>query len=212
MNKKTIITISRQNGSGGHEIGQRLAKELGIPFYDKELIEMAAKRSGMSQEILESIDEDATNSLLYSLSTGAFLMGNRFAPTGDVPLNDKLFFVQFDIIRQAAQDGSCVVVGRCADYVLRDNPDALHVFVHAPMEKRVERISQKYNLSPAKAKERIVRTDKRRISYYNYYSDTKWGAIQNYDLCIDSGTLGVDNAVELLKTFSQMNQKEKTAK
>lgn len=207
MNKKTIITISRQYGSGGHEIGQRLAKELGIPFYDKELIEMAAKRSGMSQEILESIDEDATNSMLYSLSTGAFLMGNRFAPTGDVPLNDKLFFVQFDIIRQAAQDGSCVVVGRCADYVLRDNPDALHVFVHASMEKKVERISKKYDLSPAKAKERIVRTDKRRISYYNYYSDTKWGAIQNYDLCIDSGTLGVDNAVELLKTFSQMNQK-----
>lgn len=207
MKSKMIITISRQFGSGGHEIGQRLAKALDIPFYDKELIEMAAKRSGMSQEILESIDEDATNSMLYSLSTGAFLMGSRFSPMGDTPLNDKLFFVQFDIIKQIAQESSCVIVGRCADYVLRDNPDALHVFIHAPMDKKIERISKKYDLSPAKAKDKIVKTDKRRISYYNYYSDTKWGAIQNYDLCLDSSTTGIDNAVDLLAAFAKMNEK-----
>lgn len=201
---RVIITIGRQFGSGGHEIGEKLSKVLEIPFYDKELIETAAKESGMHTEVVRNIDETASNSLLYSLSTGAFIMGGRYSPLSDAPINDKLFFAQSDMIRRFATEGSCIIVGRCADYVLRERKDVFHVFIHAPKEDRIKRIMKLHNLSESKAKDRIKSVDKKRAVYYNYYSDHKWGDLQCYDLSINSSYLGVDQTVDVLAAAAKV--------
>lgn len=206
MKNKSIITISRQFGSGGREIGKKLAQKLDIPFYDKELIALAAQKSGISPEVLENIDEKAANSLLYSLSIGMYGFGTsgRFSP--DLPMNDKLFLIQSEIITEAAKEGPCVIVGRCADYLLRDEPDAVHVFIHASLEKRRERVMRLHNLSAQKAQEMMIKTDKKRANYFNFYTSLKWGQIENYSLCVDSGAIGVDNAVDLIAQFAQMHR------
>ena len=136
--KHTIITIGRQFGSGGREIAQKLSRLLEIPFYDKELIEVAAKESGMHQDVVKNIDETASHSLLYSLSTGSFILGGRYSPLTDAPINDKLYFIQSDIIRHIADEGSCIIVGRCADYILRERPELLSLFIYAPLEERIK--------------------------------------------------------------------------
>ncbi len=207
MKNKTIITISRQFGSGGHEIGQKLAEKLNVPFYDKELIALAAKKSGISSEILENIDEKATNSLLYSLSMGMYGFGSNGRLSPDLPMNDKLFLLQSEIITDAAKQGSCVIVGRCADYLLRDDPCAVHVFIQASRQKRVERVTRLYDLSEQKALEMMIKTDKKRAAYFNFYTSLKWGQIENYNLCVDSGSIGVDNAVDLIAQFAEMHRK-----
>ena len=203
MNGNTVITIGRQFGSGGRQVGKKLADKLGIAFYDKELIEIAAMESGMSKKLLESADEKPTNSFLYSLS----ILGNGFSPMDDMPINDKLFFIQSNVIKRVAQEGSCVIVGRCADYILRNNPNCVNVFIHACMNKKLERAVNEYKLSSDSALDEILRMDKSRASYYNYYSDRKWGRADNYHLCIDSGIVGVDNAVDLIISFAEMKQK-----
>ncbi len=203
MNGNTVITIGRQFGSGGRQVGKKLADKLGIAFYDKELIEIAAMESGMSKKLLESADEKPTNSFFYSLS----ILGNGFSPMADMPINDKLFFIQSNVIKRVAQEGSCVIVGRCADYILRNNPNCVNVFIHACMNKKLERAVNEYKLSADSALDEILRMDKSRASYYNYYSDRKWGRADNYHLCIDSGVIGVDNAVDLIISFVEMKQK-----
>lgn len=200
MNGRTIITIGRQYGSGGHAIGEKLAQELGIPFYDKELLTVAAKESGMSEEIFESYDETPASSLLYSLSMGAYTMGG---PTMQYPIHHKVFLAQFDAIRELAKKGACVIVGRCADYALADYPHCVNVFIHASMANRVRRISALHHLSEKEAEAVIRKTDKRRASYYNFYSDKKWEQTDSYHLTIDSG-VGIDNAVQLIRLYAQL--------
>ncbi len=195
----TIITIGRQYGSGGRVIGKKLAETLGIPFYDKELLSRAAKDSGLCEEIFENHDEKPTNSFLYSLVMDTYSFGYNTAALNDMPINQKVFLAQFNAIKSIADEGPCVIVGRCADYALEEYDNCLSVFIKADYKKRVRRIADKYELTDSKAKDRINKKDKARASYYNYYSNKKWGDAASYDLCIDSSVFGVDGTVELIK-------------
>ena len=190
---KTIITIGREYGSGGREIGEKLAVAFGIPFYDKELLAEAARESGISEEAFIENDEKHSRSFLYSLAIGGYGSGN-------LPFNHKLFLAQFDAIRALAAQGPCVIIGRCADYALEDNPNCFSVFVHADMKTRIERAVNSYGVPLAKAEKTITKTDKVRSSYYNFYSDRKWGDANNYHLTIDTSFFGVDKAVEVIKS------------
>ncbi len=200
MANDTIITISRQYGSGGRFIGRKLAEALDIPFYDKELITMSAEESGMSKEIFEKADEKAANSLLYTLSMNAYLL-HGMAGVPDLPLNDKVFLVQSEVIRKLAAKGPCVIVGRCADYVLQENPNCVNVYIYSDMEDRVSRATTYYNLSADRAQEQIQKTDKKRAAYYNFYTNLKWGRAENYDLSLNSAKIGVDGCVEVIRSF-----------
>lgn len=207
MAANTVITIGRQFGSGGREIGMRLAEELGIKCYDKELLDRAAKESGICQELFEHHDEKPTNSFLYSLVMDTYSFGGySSAAFADMPINHKVFLAQFDAIKKLAEEESCVIVGRCADYALAEYPGAVSVFIHADMDKRIRRIAKKYDLSDAAAKERIQKTDKKRASYYNYYTSKKWGDASEYNLCLDSGMLGVEGCVEMIKKAIELKK------
>lgn len=175
MAANTIITIGRQTGSGGRDIGKLLAKELGIKCYDKELLDRAAKDSGICHELFEHHDEKPTNSFLYSLVMDTYSFGYSSAAFADMPINHKVFLAQFDTIKKIAQEESCVMVGRCADYALAEYPGAISIFIHADLDKRIHRLSKIYNLSASAAKDQIVKSDKKRASYYNYYTSKKWG-------------------------------------
>ena len=166
---KTIITIGRQFGSGGKEIGIRVAKELGIPFYDKELLQEAAKKSGMCEQIFENFDERPKS--------------------------------LFNTIRNIADQGPCVIIGRCADYALADHPDHLSLFISAPLDVRIKRVAARQHLTEDKARQLILKTDKRRASYYEYYTSKKWGGVDSYHFCIDSSYLGLGRTVELIQTM-----------
>ncbi len=202
MAHKVIVALGRQYGSGGRDIGERLAKLMNVPFYDRELIALAAQKSGISPETYASIDETATNSLLYALSTGAFMFSSHFTSVADLPMNDKLFILQNKIINEIAEnEGSCVIVGRCADYILRKNPNCMSVFVHAPFEKRVERISERKGISAQAAETLITKTDKKRSNYYNFYTNREWGSISNYEVSISSYPLGNEKTAETLLEY-----------
>lgn len=204
MHERTIITIGRQFGSGGHEVGEKLAETLGIPFYDKELLELAAERSGISREVIESYDEMPTNSLLYSLSMGNYGMGG--GGPFNMPLNHQVFLAQFDAIQKLSEQGACVIVGRCADYALHKYPHLVNVFVHAELQKRIERITKLYGLSEKEAAERIMKTDKKRATYHNFYATKKWGSCDSYHLTVDSGAVGIDGAVKIIRDFADIKE------
>lgn len=193
-----VITISRQFGSGGHEVGTRLSEKLGVKYYDKELIALAAKKSGLSEEIFAQADEKAGNSLLYSMVMGNYPFGTRFSGVGDMPVNDQLFVLQADIIKKAAAEGPCIIIGRCGDYILRDFPNVFRVFIHAKKEKRVEWAVQAGLADPKKAPDFITKKDKQRANYYNFYSNKRWDDLENYDLTIDCSTFTVDQAVQII--------------
>lgn len=201
MGCNKIITINRQYCSGGHDIGQALAKKLEIPFYDKELISIAAKQSGVSPEIFEQIDEKATNSLLYSLSMGIGNFGGGFSTINNLPINDKLYILQHKIIKDLADKETFVVVGRCADYVLREHDNVLKVYIYADYERRVERAVERHDLTEQKAKQMVTKVDKSRANYYSFYSGEKWGLVDNYDLCINSTNLSVEQAVDIILSY-----------
>jgi len=209
MSKNIVITIGRQFGSGGRYVGRLLAEKLGIPFYDKELLSEAAKNSGICEEIFEEHDEKPTRSLLFSLVTGMQSHMTAGSFYMDMPLNHKIFLAQFDAIRRIAEEGPCVIVGRCADYVLRENPDAVSVFVKADMESKIDRAVKYYGIEKDKAEEHIRKADKQRASYYNYYATATWGDVENYDLVVDTGMLGVEGAVELIVKFLELRQAKK---
>lgn len=204
MNQNVVITIGRQFGSGGRYVGRLLAEKLGIPFYDKELLSEAAKESGICEEILEDHDEKPTRSLLFSLVTGMQHHLDAGSFYMDMPLNHRIFLAQFDAIRRIAGEGSCVIVGRCADYVLRDDPNAVSIFVKADMPSKVDRAVKYYGIEANKAEDRIRKADKQRASYYNYYATATWGDVENYDLVVDTGVLGVEGAVELIARFLEL--------
>lgn len=199
MEKHVVITIGRQLGSAGREIGYLVAEKLGIKCYDKELLAVAAKESGMCEKIFEAHDEKPTRSFLYSLVMDTYAMG--YAPSGyvDMPIGQKLFLAQFDTIKNIAARESCVIVGRCADYALEGNPDLLSIFIHGKMDDRIKRIMEKRNIAKADdARDLILKTDKQRASYYNSYSNKKWGDSKTYNLSIDSGLLGVNGTADLI--------------
>ena len=171
-----IYTIGREFGSGGREVGEKLAAMLGIKLYDKELLQQAAKDSGFCEEIFENHDEKPTNSFLYSLVMDTYsVSGYSAAPFLDMPLNHKVFLAQFETIKKIAEKESCVIVGRCADYALSDNPDCINIFIHADLDVRIKNVSRNLNITENKARDIINKTDKQRASYYNYYTSKKWG-------------------------------------
>ena len=196
-----VITIGRQFGSGGRSIGQKLAEKLGISFYDKELISLAAKESGINPEVFENVDEKAANSLLYSLSMGMYSFGSGFSVMGDLPVNDKLYLLQHKLIKEIAERESCVIVGRCADYVLRENPNCVNLFIYANIEFRKEEAVKRHGIDAARAEHIINKTDKSRANYYSFYSGQKWGMVENYDLCIDSSKLSEESIVDLIVQY-----------
>ncbi len=199
MPKKIIITIARQYGSGGREIGERVAKELGIPLYDKQLITDAAAKGSLNEEVIRGADESAANSLLYTLAMGSNHYGTTMHFGYKMPLNDKLFILQSEVIREYANKGSCIVIGRCADYVLRENPDVFRLFIYGDLEHRKERVAQRHpEYKPSQIVDAINKTDKRRASYYNFYTGNKWGKFDNYDMAINSSTLGIEGTVQVI--------------
>lgn len=198
-----IITISREYGSGGREIGKKLAQQLEIPFYDHELISIAAKKSGFAEGIFDQADQRPTGSLLYTLS-----MFGGPATAFDLPLNDKVFLIQSDIIREVASQGGCVIVGRCADYVLKGNPNLINIFIHGDLKDRMEWAIKENDIPPEKAKDAVLKIDKRRATYYNYYTSQKFGRAQNYDLTLNSSSLGRDASVEVIKQFVHLKEEK----
>lgn len=194
----TIITIGRQFGSAGREIGEKVAAHFGIPCYDKELLSRAAKESGFCEEMIESHDERPTNSFLYNLVMDTYSFGYNASSFMDMPISHKIFLAQFDTIKKMASEGPCVIVGRCADYALSDFDNCIHLFIYGEEKTKTKRIMEKYNLSEAKAKDMINKKDKQRQSYYNYYSSKKWGRADSYDLCINSSLLGIEGTVKLI--------------
>ena len=204
----TIITIGREFGSGGHQIGVELAKQLGVPCYDKELLEQAAKSSGLCEEVFRSQDEKHTGSFLYSLVMDSY-SANRYSSNlyQEMPLNQKVFLAQFEAIKELADKGPCVIIGRCADYALEFNDRHLSVFLHAGLETRIRRIAALYDITNAKARERITKADKSRSSYYNYYTNKKWGAAESYNLILDTGLLGIDGSIEMIKKAVEVKEK-----
>lgn len=197
----TIITIGRQFGSGGKEIAEKLGESLQIPVYDKEMLAVAAKDSGICQELFECHDEKPTNSFLYSLVMDTYSMGYSPNAYMDMPINHKVFLAQFDAIKKLANEGPCVLVGRCADYALDSYDNCLSVFIHANLDARIRRIARMYDLTDAKAKDLILKTDKKRATYYNFYTNKKWGAAESYELCLDSSKLGIVGATEAILSF-----------
>ncbi|MEG0780759.1 MAG: cytidylate kinase-like family protein [Oscillospiraceae bacterium] len=181
-----IITISRQYGSGGRLIGAKLAEQLHLPFYDKELITLAAGRSSIHASFFENAETKGTGGFVYPSNPGAPF---------DLPLRDKVFLAQFAAIREIAAQGPCVLVGRCADHVLKDRADLLTVFLFADMEVRKKRAISEYGDAPEKIQQKITALDKKRANYYHHYAQEKWGDAQNYHICMDSGAIGLDGAV-----------------
>lgn len=203
-----IYTIGREFGSYGKQVGEKLAERLNIKIYDKELLQKAAKDSGFCEEIFENHDEKPTNSFLYSLVMDTYSAGNySSAPFLDMPLNHKVFLAQFDSIKKIAENESCVIVGRCADYALASNPNCLNVFVRAEMEDRIKRVSKRMDLTENKAKDMIQKRDKQRASYYNYYTSKKWGDSRSYDLCLNTSKISVDDCVELILQYRKFMNK-----
>lgn len=203
-----IITISRQYGSGGREIGAKLAARLEIPFYDYELISRAAKESGFSEAAFDNAEKKATNSLLYSIAMGMSAYSTRDIGFTHLSLDDQLYLAQSNVIRKVAQEGSCVIVGRCADYILKDYENVVNVFIWAELEARKKRAIEIYHLNPDKAEGEIIKTDKRRANYYNYHASEKWGRAENYHLSIRSDYIGIDQSVECILRYLESGGKE----
>ncbi len=204
---KSIITVGRQYGSGGRYVARLLAEKLEIPFYDKELLAEVSKDSGICKDLLEEHDEKNSRSFLFSMMSGTQPIGDSSSMYMDMPLNHRIFLAQFDTIRRIASEGPCVIVGRCADYVLRDQENVLNVFIKADREERIRRIVGIYGIDPLKAEERLKKADKQRAAYYNYYATGTWGDVNNYDLCIDTGALGISGAVELIACCAELKEK-----
>ncbi|MBO4979906.1 MAG: cytidylate kinase-like family protein [Clostridia bacterium] len=202
MHKNPVITIARQFGSGGHEIGRRVAELLGIKVYDKELIQMAAEKSGYHPEVLSKVDEKAAGSLLYTLAIGASRMGG-LAGNYDIPINDKLFIAQNEIIQELAEKEQCVIVGRCGDYALRHFENKFSVFIYADIPMRAARIMESRGISESEAKNLIAKEDKKRSGYYNFYTGQKWGAVERYGAAFNTAVLGIENTAKIIADIAR---------
>jgi len=194
----TVITIGRQFGSAGREIGEKVAEHFGIRFYDKDLLSRVAKESGFCEEMIQNHDERPTNSFLYNLVMDTYSFGYNTSSFVDMPISHKVFLAQFDTIKKIADEGPCVIVGRCADYALSEYTNCINLFIYGNEKAKINRIMGKYNLNENKAKDMIIKKDKQRQSYYNYYSSKKWGRADSYDLCINSSVLGIEGTIKLI--------------
>lgn len=203
MAENMVICVGRQFGSGGHEIAQTLAKELNTRFYDKELLHEAARKSGILQELFEKHDEKPMNSLLFAPPAidGKAL---SFADYVSYAPNDRIQDIVAQVIRDAAEEGPCVIIGRCADYILRGKPGVFSVFIHAELEKRIQRISRLHNLDEDAARGLIKKTDRNRANYYSFYTDREWDNINNYDIALNAGRLGTQKTVQLIKNAAPL--------
>ncbi len=195
--EKVIITIGRQFGSGGREIGKKLAEHLNIAYYDKELIQLAAKESGICPELFEKADEKTSGGLLQAFAMGFSMNAPLYQPS-DCFTNATLFQLQSDVIRKIATENSCVIVGRCADYILKNDPHTTSIFIHATETDRIQRIIRQTPMSEKEALELMRKTDKTRATYYNYYTDHIWGAAASYHLCLNSSVIGIDRCVGII--------------
>lgn len=196
-----VITIGRQFGSGGRELGHRLAQMFGIPYYDKELIAEASKESGLDPEYFEKADEQAPGSLIHALAANLMMSGGAVGVENALA-GENIFKFQSDVIREVARTGSCVIVGRCADYILRNEPLCISTFIYASDEDRTDRIMRCHGAKNAKeAQEMMRKTDKKRAGYYNFYTDKTWGAAPTYNLCIDSSVLGIEKTAEVIREY-----------
>lgn len=200
---ETIITIGREFGSGGREIGEQVADKFGIKCYDKELIARAAKESGFCEEMIETHDERPTNSFMYNLVMDTYSFGYNSSSFVDMPISHKVFLAQFDAIKNLAKEGPCVIVGRCADYALSDYPNVVNLFITGNEKDKIARIRARFAdlTSDEKARDMMVKKDKQRRSYYNYYSSKKWGHCDSYDLTINSSMLGIEDTVNFIVDF-----------
>lgn len=209
MDHKFVVNIGRQLGSGGREIGEKLAARLDITFYDKELIGLASEESGLCREFFEKADEKASQGIIG----GLFGMRFPFINDGAIPAtnclsNDALFKVQSDVIRRLAEEKSCLFVGRCADYILREHPRCINVFVSASPKARIECLCKAHGISEEEAENMMNKADKKRSEYYNYYSFKTWGAAATYHLCIDSSVLGIEKTIDFIEEFVRLKIKE----
>ncbi len=193
MENNRIIVISRQYGSGGSEIGRRLATELGIPYYDKVFFDKRVEDKGLSPAFMEEQEQKFVSSLLFSLATGGYHHST------DRTVADQVFIAENDALHEVARQGSCVVMGHCADYLLEEEYDVFSVFVHAPLSQRVKRAVEEYDLDPKRAERTVKDMDRSRARHYEYYTDRTWGDPNNYHLCVNSGRLGIEKAVQLIR-------------
>jgi cytidylate kinase len=207
MAEKFAITIGRQYGSGGKEIGLRVGELLGIKVYDKELLTMAAEKEGINPDYLRRVDERAASSLLYTLAMGSSAYSARHLGV-DVPINDQLFIAQTEIIKEIAEEGPAIFIGRCADYVLRNHPHRLSFFIHSDYDSRVHRIMAQHNVKRSEAESMINKTDKKRINYYNFYTGKKWGKFENYHMSLDSSLLGVEGTAQMIAQLVKIYNSE----
>jgi cytidylate kinase len=196
MMAKRVITIGRECGSGGHTIGEQAAEQLGISFYDKKLIELVAQRSGLSEEVIREQGEYVAGSLLYELATN--LSYGYMSTDGGLTLPDRIYAFQSELIGELADKEPCVFIGRCADYILRDRDDCLNVFIYSDKDSKVKRIIERHQIEPKEAERHIRERDKKRASHYFRYTDRNWGDMDNYDLCLNSGRLGVEQCVAMI--------------
>ena len=201
MKNPLIITIGREYGSGGREIGKALAEKLGISFYDKQIISLAAEKSGLSPEFITNNEQRVRSGFMQNLAASAAYQSGFFS-SQYLPLSETIFISQAQVIRDIAAKERAVIVGRCADYILEGRENTINVFVHAPMEARVKRIMALHNIDEAAAMKEISRSDKERGNHYFRYTDRKWGKAQNYDLCVNSTLMGVERTAELLVSFA----------
>jgi cytidylate kinase len=196
-----VITIARGYGSGGKTMGKMLAEELGIHFYDRELLRLASDESGINEELFGRADEQLKQSLLFKIARKEY-KGQLIPPDSeDFVSNNNLFNYQAKVIRQIAEQESCVIVGRCADYILKDMDNVVKIFIHASLEDCVIRLQDMFSLSPKELEQKVISTDKRRAEYYKYYTGRNWEDAKNYDLCLNSKQLGFDKCVEIVKSY-----------
>lgn len=210
MSENIIVTIARQYGSGGHAVGKLVADQFNMAYHDKSLIEISAQKLGVSAEMLKNADEKATPSFLYSIATGnydVYPLSINFAPY-EMPINDKLFNLQADIIREEAEKAPSVFIGRCADYILDGRKKLIKVFVYGDMDSRIKRVSAQYGIGEQEARVMIYKTDKKRANYYNYYTSLKWGKSDNYNLMLDTSKIGVEGAARLIGEYIKLLQSE----
>ena len=201
MKEHFVITVGREYGSGGREIAKLVAQKLNVPFYDKELLTLAAQKSGICQEIFEHNDEKTTVSDMLPVTAGTGF-GAGVGLGLQMPMNQRVFLAQFEVITNLAKQESCVIVGRCADYVLRDMDHVTHIFLYASLEKRVERIMRVENVDADKARELIRKTDKQRKSYYNFFADGNWGIRANYDLMLRTDGHTPEEIAEMIIAYA----------
>lgn len=204
MAENQVICIARQFGSGGREVGVAVAQALGYRFYDKELLRAAADKSGIMEELFEKNDERPASGLRYAVAGDAAIKAASFSDYIGFMPNDQMQNIIAEVIREAADEAPCVIIGRCADYVLRGREKVVSVFIHAPLETRIQRIARLHNLDEDGARALIRKTDRSRANYYSYYTDRDWGAASNYDFCLDAGRIGIEKATALVEQAAKM--------